>query len=211
MAMTTPHRRAPAATLSILLLIGLASLGVGYGLWAKTLRIEGVVHTGEVEARWTRVSCAEFHPWPDGTLPGEAEGKDVGVTTASIDPADDQLLHITLSNVYPSYAVDCQVHFENNGTIPVIIRGTKVVGGSNLTGCTLSGDNKKTLRCDQLTVVFTDNLGVQLHPHDEAASSLTVHVEQPAAQGETYTFDVLVCMAQWNEEVTAAECFAAGP
>lgn len=207
----SPRRRAPAAVLSVLLLVGLASLGVRYGLWAKTLRIEGVVHTGEVEARWTRVSCAEFHPWPNGNLPGEAEGKDVGMTTAIRDPAGDQMLHITLSNVYPSYAVDCQVRLDNNGTIPVIIRGTTIVAGGNLTNCALSRHNKKTLRCHQPTVVFTDNLGVQLHPEDEAASNLTVHVEQPADQGETYAFDVMVCMAQWNEEVTAAQCFAAGP
>jgi hypothetical protein len=201
--------------LSVVLLVFLGTIGVGYGLWAKTLSIEGVVHTGDVDARWVSGICSEFNSWP--AFParpediGEAEGKDVGSWTIEIDEEDDQILHFTIENGYPSYAVDCQVHFEVEGTIPVIVRGTAVWPGPELTNCTLSGSNKKTLVCDQLTVIFTDNLNTQLHPGDEAASSLTVHVEQPAAQNELYTFDVGVCMAQWNEGATAAECFAAAP
>jgi hypothetical protein len=197
--------------LSVVLIGALASLGVGYGLWAKVLTIEGVVNTGDVDASWTRVTCSEFHPWPDGGFPGEVEGKDVGVTTAVIDPLDDQILHISIENGYPSYAVDCQVHFQVGGTIPVIVRGTTLAAGPGLTNCTLTGENTKTLACDQLTVVFTDNLGTQIHPGDGAASSLTVHVEQPADQNAVYTFDVLVCLAQWNEKATADQCFAAAP
>jgi hypothetical protein len=205
----------PPAALILILLLALGSLGVGFGLWSKTLTIEGSVHTGEVDARWTGASCTEFHTWPD--LPsspadqGELLGKDVGDWDISVDPQDDQILHFTIWNGYPSYAVDCQVHFEVEGTIPVIVRGTAIWPGPELTNCTLSGSNNKTLVCDQLTVIFTDNLGSQLHPGDEAASSLTVHVEQPAQENDLYTFDVGVCMAQWNEGATAAECFAAAP
>jgi hypothetical protein len=101
------------------------------------------------------------------------------------------------------------------GTIPVILRGTTIVPTSNnLTNCTLivgPTGQAKTLKCDQLTVKYTDGIGVQLHPGDEEASSLTVHVEQPADQNATYTFDVLECMAQWNEAATAEQCFAAAP
>ena len=205
----------PLAALIMILLLALGSLGVGYGLWSKTLTIEGQIHTGEVDARWNGASCIEFHTWPKlPTSPadqGELLGKDVGDWEVEVDPEDDQLLHFTLTNGYPSYAVDCQVHFAVEGTIPVIVRGTSVIAGNGLTNCTLTGINKKTLACDQLTVIFTDNLGTQLHPGDEAASSLTVHVEQPAAENAQYTFEVGVCMAQWNEGASAQECFEPAP
>jgi hypothetical protein len=192
-----------------LLLIALAALGVGYGLWSKLLLIHGTIETGRVDARWTLVTCAEFHPWPEGGIAGEFEGKDVGKTTAWIDTIDDQIIHVLIDNAYPSYAVDCEVHFQNDGTIPVIIRGTSVLPVSdNLTGCVHSGENAKSMACDQLTVEFIDNLGTQLDPNDKAASSLVFHLEQPAEQNATYAFDVQVCMAQWNEEVTAEECFS---
>ena len=102
-----------------------------------------------------------------------------------------------------------QVHFAVEGTIPVIVRGTSVSAGNGLTNCTLIGTNKKTLACDQLTVIFTNDLGTQLHPGDEAASSLTVHVEQPAAENAFYTFDVGVCMAQWNKRRVGPGVFGA--
>ena len=196
----------------LLLVSSLASVGVGYGLWSKTLFIDGTVDTGRVHARWTLATCAEFHPWPRGGNPGEVEGKDVGRTTTLIDPQDPQILHVTIDNGYPSYAVDCQVHFTNDGTIPFFIRGTGIVPISlNLTNCVPTGNISKTLKCDQLTVKFVDNIGVQLDPADEAASSLLVHVEQPADQLATYKFDVLVCMAQWNEPATFNQCVEAAP
>lgn len=204
-----------ATALIIVLLLALTAMGVGYGLWAKTLTIEGAVHTGEVDARWSAASCLEFHTWPD--LPtseedyGEAGGKDVGSWTTEIDPEDDQVLRFAIENGYPSYAVDCEVRFQVEGTIPVVVRGTRVLPGANLTGCTLTGEDPKTLACDQLTVVFEDSLGEQLHPGEEAASRLIVHVEQGAGQDVSYEFEVLVCMAQWNEEATEAGCFDAAP
>ena len=201
--------------LAVVLLLALALLGVGYGLWSKTLTIEGQVHTGEVDAAWTSAGCFELNSWPNPPDVeadyGELLGKDVGDWDIEIDPQDDQILRFTIVNGYPSYAVDCQVHFAVEGTIPVIVLGTSVSPGDDLTNCTLSGSNEKTLACDQLTVIFTDNLGTQLHPGDKAASSLTVHVEQPAAENGLYTFDVGVCMAQWNEGATAQECFDAAP
>ena len=204
--------RFPVAFIAFTLMIALAALGVGYGLWSKLLVIHGTIETGRVDARWTLVTCAEFHPWPEGGNDGEFEGKDVGKTIAWIDEVDDQIIHVVIDNAYPSYAVDCEVHFTNDGTIPVIVRGTTVVPASgNLTNCVQAGNNWKTLTCDQLTVEFVDNLGSQIDPNDKAASSLVVHVEQPADQDASYAFDVLVCMAQWNEPASADECFAAAP
>lgn len=206
----------PLLALAAVLVIGLAALGVAYGLWAETLQIAGTVETGEIETRWTTGICNEFWTWP--ALPrsvadyGEAEGKDVGWAEFAIDPDDPRLMTVEVHDAYPSYALDCQVEFEILGSIPVYVRGTTIEPVSpNLTGCELTGTNSKTLACDQLTVQFVDNLGTQLHPGDEAASSLRLHVEQAAESEATYAFRVGVCLAQWNEGASAAECFSTAP
>jgi hypothetical protein len=211
MAPKAPRRCLPVSAMVVVLLVALATIGVAYGLWSKTLTISGTVHTGEVDASWAFVSCAEFYPWPNGGHPGEVEGKDVGSTTASIDPANDHILHVTVNNAYPSYAVDCEVHFRVEGTVPVILRGTTIAPGENLTNCVLSGVQVKTLTCDQMTIEFWDGIGTQIHPGDGGSSSLRFHVEQDAAENTTYGFEVGVCFAQWNEAATAADCFAASP
>jgi len=204
-------------TMAVILTLALGTFGVGYGLWAKTLTIEGTVETGRVDARWDFMHCSEFYPWPGGGHDGEVEGKDVGKVFLDYlrDDAgniiDDQILVFTIENGYPSYAVDCEVEFLVEGSIPVKVRGTTIVPGMGLTNCTVVGDQTKTMSCDQLTGRFIDNLGGQFDPPDYGASSLKVHVEQPAEQNATYTFDVLVCMAQWNETATAEDCFKAAP
>lgn len=210
--------RLPATSLAILLVLSLSLMGVGFALWSKTLVVEGVVNTGRVDARWLTAFCREFHTWPN--LPtsdedyGEAEGKEVGSTSFAIDPDDDQILHITLDNVYPSYAVDCSLKFEIDGTIPVIARGTTLipipdVGTEELHNCEMTGGFTKILSCDELTVIFTDNIGSQLDPGVWGIGDLLIHVEQPAEQLASYRFDVLICLAQWNEAASAEECFAA--
>ncbi len=208
--------RFPVATTALVLVLSLALLGVGYGMWSKTLLIRGTVNTGNVDAKWIGVVCSEFHSWPD--LPfsnedfGEFEGKDVGETLVRIDELDDQIIHVTVLNGYPSYAVDCEVHYEYEGSIPVIIRGINILPISdNLTNCVLTGNQTKTLTCDQITVKFFDGVTLQLHQGDQLSSSLALHVEQPAEQNDNYKFEVWFCMAQWNEYATAEECYIAAP
>lgn len=211
------NKRRSYLSLSVIIVPALLlSLGLAYGLWSKTLAVRGTMETGTVHAEWIGAGCFEFHTWPD--LPdgiedlGELEGKDVGSTTVTIDPEDPQILHLVVQNGYPSYAVDCEVHYVNNGSIPVIISGTDIRAVSpNLTNCVLSGDQTKVLTCDQLTVVFADGIGAQLDPNGELASSLRLHVEQPAEQDSTFRFQVRVCMAQWNEPATFEECAVAAP
>jgi hypothetical protein len=65
------------------------------------------------------------------------------------------------------------------------------------------------LECDQLTVIFADGVGQQLDPPAFQGSSLRIHVEQGAKERTDYTFDVLICAAQWNENPTPQQCFDA--
>jgi len=214
--MRPANLRPTILTMAVILAIALGTLGVGYGLWSKTLTIEGQVNTGKVDGRWLFGGCFEFNSWPDFPTSesdyGEAEGKNVGTWAIFPDPADDQNLLFTIVNGYPSYAVDCEVHFQNDGTIPVYIRGFNLVPiSTNLTSCELTPGNPVKLECDELTVWYYDGLGLQLHPGVSKVGSLVVHVEQPADQLSAYEFEVQVCMAQWNEGATAEDCFEAAP
>jgi hypothetical protein len=168
-----------------------------------------VVETGRLHARWDAAICSEFHDWPGPEGFGEVDGKDVGSTTATVDPDDNNLLHLMIENGYPSYSVDCEVEYVNDGTIPWVIRGTTIVSLSpNLHNCVLTGNQTKTLSCQELTVVLVDGVGSQIDPGDGVASSVRVHVEQPAEQNAEYNFAIQICVAQWNEAATFNECVA---
>lgn len=204
--------RLPVGLAVLVVLISLALVGVVYAHWTDQLQVTGTVNTGTLSAEWLGAGCFEFYPWR-GTFPsypfyyGEVEGKNVGSFSASVDPLDPSILNFTLTNAYPSYAVDCEVHYKNSGTIPWIMRGNTIEAvTSNLTGCVLTGIQDKKLKCDQLTVIFNDGIGSQVHPNEGGASSLIVHVEQPAAMGATYQFRVRMCMSNWNESMTGDAC-----
>jgi hypothetical protein len=214
--MNVTRRSAPIGLIAGAILIALATVGVAYGLWSKVIVVRGEVHTGDVNVDWTFTICSEFYGWPGFTGTGEYLGKDVGSFDVEIDPADNQILHITIHNGYPSYSIDCEVEWTNTGTIPVNAIGFAINPGPGLTNCVLTGGTQsKTLKCDQLTIVFVDNVGLQVDPGDTVASSMRLHVEQLAAQGcssapgapcPPYTFTIVYCVAQWNEPTTYTEC-----
>ncbi|MEN4011561.1 MAG: hypothetical protein AB1453_15045 [Chloroflexota bacterium] len=201
-------RLLPLFVLGLLLLTGIA-----YGLWSETLRVEGVVHTGEVYGEWTSCICNDDGldplptPWPYA-YPRPIR-KDVGSTTCVIDEKDPRILRLTITNGYPSYWGNCEVHFANTGSVPVIIRGYRVIP-HNFTLATSNGAEN-----GEIWVRYWDGVGAQMEPcdHDtcEQASSLQFHVEQPAKENHTYRFSVQVCLGQWNEAATLDQCLEAAP
>ena len=98
----------PIGTLVLILVIGIALLGAGYGLWSKTLHIGGTVGTSEVNAGFVL-----------GAISEEGHGKEVGECTVTLP--DPETLQITVGNGYPSY--ECWVDFQvsNPGGIPIHI------------------------------------------------------------------------------------------
>lgn len=213
------------ATRTSILAIGVVFLllvtGVAYGLWSETLRVEGIVHTGEVYGEWTSCICIDSDagsldplppdPWPYSYPPWVR--KDVGRTTCAIDSTDPRILHLTISNGYPSYWGNCEVHFANTGTVPVVIRGYRIVA-HNFTRATKNGAGN-----GEIWVRYWDGVGAPMEPAPcdeengscEQAGSLQFHVEQPALENHTYRFSVLLCLGQWNETATLDECLAAAP
>jgi len=212
--MNVRKRMPPLGVVAVVIVLALASIGVVFGLWSKVLTIDGTVNTGNVDAVWFLASCAENPP------DGEVEGKDVGQFSIAPDPNDQEILIFTIENGYPSYLVDCEVHFANNGSVPIKIRGiaeTDANGGA-ISEVLIDGIGSQLEPCGFTPAWGTSIFGV---PSDcQTAMSLAVHVEQPALQNAggpdpgdppPYEFQFRVCVAQWNEPATAAQCEAAAP
>ena len=209
------NKRMPMTTVVVLLTIALASVGVGYGLWSKTLLIDGVVNTGNVDSIFVKYftdddnqvddkskdladdgECALYgngscDPAGSGKL-APRKDKDVGVCIVALDEADEtgETLLVTISNAYPSYY--CTVFFDikNNGSVPVKILSMAAMG-------------------PHITVAWSELfIGQQIDPGDVVQGDLELHVEQSAPQGSELTLVGKIQLAQWNEAtpLTWAQC-----
>ncbi len=191
--MTNRKHRLPLGLIAAGLIVTLATIGVVSGLWSKNLVIAGDVTTGDLNVDWTTASSNdEFGPDVCTDFGGfDCEGlvrKDVGSLACTVDEVDQQILHFTITNGYPSYEADCEVHLTNTGSIPFLITGFAIdTSGSDppLTNCAPFGPpdpGALVILCDQLKIGFIDGVGLQIDPGNETASSVIVHVEQGAAQ-----------------------------
>jgi hypothetical protein len=164
----------PIGVMVLLLIVALASLGVAYGNWNKTLYIDGTVETG-----WVDAEMSIYSVW-------DVEDKDVGTCEAWLgmtNQANDTLF-VTVENAYPSY--ECYVTFDvhNTGTIPLLVHSP--VDGSP----------------PEVTVQLQNCYAheSQIHYSEMVYCTLYIHPEQAAEQNATYTFGGTVLVHQWNEE-----------
>jgi hypothetical protein len=195
----TAHARRkglPVGALVMVLVLALATLGVGYGLWSKTLYIEGTVTTGNVDAELsveavvededTEVPSQQDGEDPDDTL----EGKDVGECSADLletNQAKDTL-SITITNGYPSF--DCWVTFDvhSTGSVPIHIYRPVMT-----TVPPASAISWELMNC------YADE--TQLHSGEKAFCTIWMHIEQEAEQGATYRFSGTIFVHQYNEDM----------
>jgi len=159
--------------ISLVLVLALGVMGVGFALWDKTLYINGTVNTGEVNMEILSIASDDI-----GIDPGK--DKDVGSTAVSIDPGA-QSATITVTNGYPCY--HNYVHFtvHNNGTIPVKLNAINVTAPP------------------EITVTGSDGIGEQIEPCTNRDNTIYFHVEQEAEELAIYTFTVEFWYVQWNE------------
>jgi len=161
----------------MLLVLALATLGIGYGMWDKILYIDGTVNTGEVDADFDAA-------FTDDSGTNIDPGYDKHVASCEVSGVGTQTLYITIENAYPSYR--CRVDFQvtNTGTIPVI------VNAFNTTGVPA-----------ELDVTLTDlPIGTQIDPPmGEAHGDVEIHVLQTAAELANYGFSAEIQLIQWNE------------
>jgi hypothetical protein len=207
------NTRVPMTTTVVLLFIALASIGVGYGLWSKTLFIDGTVNTGSVNSIF-------FDPFTDdddvmndvskdigdtGVCPLYGDGscdpaasgknvarkdKDVGSCIAKLDTQDSQILNVTINNAYPSYFCTVFFHIRNTGTVPVKIQSLGLKG-ADITAGYITGHWTEIL------------VGRQIDPGEDfmVQGDLDLHVEQSAPQSSTLTLEGKIQLVQWNEYI----------
>ncbi len=183
-----------SAGVLFLVIVGLlGALAVGYGLWSKTLTVDGTVKTGNFDADWgsAQVSDQGADPCTPEQNPNDCDypHKDVGSCWAG--GVGTQKLTVVIGNAYPSYECTITATIRNTGSIPfnVLVDGTS--------------------QSPELDIICDDPSGQQVDPGKELPVSCWVHVRQEAKERSTYTASATLCVAQWNESPTVDECLAA--
>jgi len=143
------------------MVLALATVGVGYGLWSKVLTINGTIETGEIGAVLSRDEIDQGDPSESQTEPVfwegdsdcdddfladddcEVEGKDIGECTATLLEGN-MAMQILITNGYPSFSCWVQFNVENTGTIPFKLYPPKITptnftNGLEVTVDTVSG------------------------------------------------------------------------
>lgn len=205
--MKAMRKRGGVTILSLVLLLALLSVGVSYGLWSKTLFIEGTVNTGRVHAKWSNASSSDRTGALDMNLDPNGNvievPKDVGRLICEINTEDPQILDFTVINGYPSYYADCEGEWTNDGTIPVKIVALRAgpAGGpivdiphDTWVDMDLNGDG-----ANDINLQVVNGLCTQVHPGETEAYSIKIHVKQAAPQNAELKFVVEVQLNQWNE------------
>ncbi len=166
-----------------------ASVGAASAMWYQSLRVNVTVHTGDVSVKWVNWSCSDTGPDPQtpDTVFHNEEGKDVAQCIIQPEITDDNgnviKLNVTIVNAYPGYHADAALVVQNSGTIPVKLYTHSITGVDE----------------DALAVSLGLPETTQIHPGENGTIHLLIDVLQTAEQGSTYTFEVNLTYAQWNE------------
>lgn len=221
------NNRFSMTTMMVLLFIALAGIGVGYGLWSKTLFISGTVGTGSVDALFVEAftddddgvndpakdsqdtgDCeiwvgdaadqGSCDPAASGRDPKAHYTKDVAACIAAIT-GDPTVATVTQSNVYPSYF--CTAWFEvlNAGSVPVKVASVTINGKPVNPSATTPFDLTGDGKADLEIHVSEIGICQQIDPRELVQMDLDQHVLQPAPQGATFGYGVRIQLNQWNE------------
>lgn len=126
--------------------------------------------------------------------------KNVAYRAAPVFNADRTEVELTWFNTYPSFTEDCEMEFENTGTMPIGVPYLVIMPGE---GTTLASDI--FANDGEIWVDWSGGTppNPQIDPGEGETASLKLHVEQIAQQDRTgdgaYTFWVQVCYHNWNE------------
>ncbi len=116
----------PVITITIVMLLVLATAGVAYGLWSEKLVIDGVVYTGEVDVAFSGPYAYEYVK-VNGWYQFEPQVKDPYAECYArawdFDPGSDGMegIDILVEGAYPGYVCLISFDIHNLGTVPVHI------------------------------------------------------------------------------------------
>ncbi len=142
--------------------------------------------------------------------------KDVGQCLAKtadedFDQPGDQNAEVEILDGYPSYYCTAWFRIHNNGSIPVKLlkiditddQGVILVEDaqpSTIYNLDLTGPDGDPDEEPDLAFHITDiELGQQIDPSQEVLMNLDMHVEEKAPSDSTFSFEVFIELAQWNE------------
>ncbi|MCD6301173.1 MAG: hypothetical protein J7L82_03785 [Staphylothermus sp.] len=170
----------------IMLAVILVGFGTAMAMWSETLRTNVYIDTGEVKVEWSDWYCSDTGPDPQAPGFNNDEGKDVAscyVEPETIDDGNVIKLNVTLVNAYPGYTVNIMMVVDNIGSIPVKLYDHQ-----------LSGVDAEAL--DVNLIIPSDT---QIHPNENGTYILEITVLQAANEASTYSFELQLTFAQWNE------------
>ena len=175
-------------SLSALALI-VVSVGAIAAMWSESLWINVTVSTGEVDVEWSAWNRSDNGPDPQAPGFDNSEGKDVAqcIVTPEIYDEEDQVikLNVTITNAYPGYAPTLELLVDNVGTIPVKLYNYSVTAGGDY--------------CGEISFNFLTPNSTQIHPGGNSTYEIQIVILQPAQYNSTYTFEISLTFAQWNE------------
>jgi hypothetical protein len=155
-------------------------------MWSDILKINATIKTGEVKVKFSSWTCSDEGSDPQGQGFHNEEGKNVASCNVEASDGENPItLSVTLNNTYPGYSVDVTFTVDNIGTIPVKLLNYNIIGvDPNALSVSLSVPKDTT----------------QIDPGGNSTTyTLHITVLQSAAKSSTYTFEVDLTFAQWNE------------
>jgi hypothetical protein len=154
---------------------------------------------------------------PDGSgANAPRKEKDVGqclAKTADEDPDQegDQNAEVEILDGYPSYFCTAWFNIHNNGSIPVKVLKIDITDDlgviiiedaqpSTVYELDLTGPDGEPDGEPDLNLHITGiELGQQIDPSQEVLMDIDMHVEEEAPSDATFSFEVRIELAQWNE------------
>jgi hypothetical protein len=208
-------------------LVGLAGTVQGGGCAATVLEPAGDTGLDPNNFNWP--NFVDHDPFVSKDV-GECH-LEIGDRNTDENSFGDQVAYVTITNAYPSYECTLVMFLTNTGSIPFNVIGADLKLPPEAVGIIETGAVSAT--GEIVNVCDPSNLqDVQVDPGEELPFRCTVHVTQRAAQSTctgaitttasggptvenencdpatTYQFALDVCVAQWNEAATAADCKA---
>jgi len=158
-------------------------------------------------------SCDPAAGGPDPKL---RHDKDAAVCLAKtadedIEQVGDQNAQVEIIDAYPSYFCTAWFRIHNNGSIPVKVlridvtdeEGNLIIEAAEpsvIYDLDLTGPEGEPDGLPDLNLHITDiELRQQIDPGQVVLLDLEMHVKQNAPSNSTFSFEVLMQLAQWNE------------
>jgi len=205
--------------LAIVAVIATAVMGAAYTLWYEDLELHANVATGEMDGT---IVCAtdkdnELVGWPAppsvlepfASYPKADPLKDVADPPISVQGDDVHEWLVELSNTYPGYMYDCELHVGNTGDVPWHVELAKITveypdgslhyGICSGSKCTFGDRDPYTPALSPVYVEIHNFTGCQVHADEDVNASLFIGVNQSALEAAHYKIWLSYQVNQWNE------------